>query len=122
MSIRLDKWLWAARFYKTRALAKKAIEGGKVHFQGQKTKVSKTVNIGDEYQIQQSYIKKTIIVEALDEIRKSATEAQKLYIETQQSIEKREKEAIIRKTANLLSPEKPTKKQRRQIIDFKRND
>ncbi|MBK2095182.1 RNA-binding protein [Francisella philomiragia] len=122
MSVRLDKWLWAARFYKTRALAKKAIEGGKVHFQGQKTKVSKTVNIGDEYQIQQSYIKKTIMVEALDEIRKSATEAQKLYIETQQSIEKREKEAIIRKTANLLSPEKPTKKQRRQIIDFKRND
>ncbi|AJI47391.1 RNA-binding protein [Francisella philomiragia] len=122
MSVRLDKWLWAARFYKTRALAKKAIEGGKVHFQGQKTKVSKTVNIGDEYQIQQSYIKKTIMVEALDEIRKSATEAQKLYIETQQSIEKREKEVIIRKTANLLSPEKPTKKQRRQIIDFKRND
>ncbi|MBK2106849.1 RNA-binding S4 domain-containing protein [Francisella philomiragia] len=122
MSVRLDKWLWVARFYKTRALAKKAIEGGKVHFQGQKTKVSKTVNIGDEYQIQQSYIKKTIIVEAHDEIRKSATEAQKLYIETQQSIEKREKEAIIRKTANLLSPEKPTKKQRRQIIDFKRND
>ncbi|MBK2093756.1 RNA-binding protein [Francisella philomiragia] len=122
MSVRLDKWLWAARFYKTRALAKKAIEGGKVHFQGQKTKVSKTVNIGDEYKIQQSHIKKTIIVEALDEIRKSATEAQKLYIETQQSIEKREKEAIIRKTANLLSPEKPTKKQRRQIIDFKRND
>lgn len=122
MSVRLDKWLWAARFYKTRALAKKAIEGGKVHFQGQKTKVSKTVNIGDEYQIQQSYIKKTIIVEALDEVRKSATEAQKLYTETQQSIEKREKEAIIRKTANLLSPEKPTKKQRRQIIDFKRND
>ncbi|MEY8714705.1 RNA-binding S4 domain-containing protein [Francisella philomiragia] len=122
MSVRLDKWLWAARFYKTRALTKKAIEGGKVHFQGQKTKVSKTVNIGDEYQIQQSYIKKTIIVEALDEIRKSATEAQKLYIETQQSIEKREKEAIIRKTANLLCPEKPTKKQRRQIIDFKRND
>ncbi|AFJ43794.1 RNA-binding S4 domain-containing protein [Francisella orientalis] len=122
MSVRLDKWLWAARFYKTRALAKKAIEGGKVHFQGQKTKVSKTVNIGDEYQIQQSYIKKTIIVEALDEVRKSATEAQKLYTETQQSIKKREKETIIRKTANLLSPEKPTKKQRRQIIDFKRND
>ncbi len=51
MNVRLDKWLWTARFYKTRALAKKAIEGGKVHFQGQKTKVSKTVNIGDEYQI-----------------------------------------------------------------------
>lgn len=122
MSVRLDKWLWAARFYKTRALAKKAIEGGKVHFQGQKTKVSKTVNIGDIYQVQQSHIKKTIVVEALDEIRKSATEAQKLYTETAESIEKREKKANLRKTANLLSPEKPTKKQRRQIIGFKRND
>ncbi|WP_150466265.1 RNA-binding S4 domain-containing protein [Francisella sp. SYW-9] len=122
MSVRLDKWLWAARFFKTRALAKKAIEGGKVHFQGQKTKVSKTVNIGDIYQIQQSHIKKMIVVEALDEIRKSATEAQKLYTETAESIEKREKEALIRKTASLQSHEKPTKKQRRQIIGFKRND
>lgn len=121
MNVRLDKWLWAARFYKTRALAKKAIEGGKVHFQGQKTKVSKTVSIGDEYQIQQSHIKKTVVVEALDEIRKSATEAQKLYKETPESIEKRGKEATIRKTANLQSPEKPTKKQRRQIIGFKRS-
>jgi ribosome-associated heat shock protein Hsp15 len=122
MSVRLDKWLWAARFYKTRALAKKAIEGGKVHFQGQKTKVSKTVNIGDTYEIQQSHIKKTIVVEALDEVRKSATEAQKLYTETPESIEKREKEALLRKTASLQSHEKPTKKQRRQIIGFKRND
>ncbi|AEB27660.1 Ribosome-associated heat shock protein implicated in the recycling of the 50S subunit (S4 paralog) [Francisella cf. novicida Fx1] len=122
MNVRLDKWLWAARFYKTRALAKKAIEGGKVHFQGQKTKVSKIVNIGDTYQIQQGYIKKTVIVEALDEVRKSASEAQKLYRETAESIEKREQETILRKTANLISPEKPTKKQRRQIIDFKRND
>lgn len=122
MSVRLDKWLWAARFYKTRALAKKAIEVGKVHFQGYKTKVSKTVNIGNIYQIQQAHIKKTIVVEALDEIRKSATEAQKLYTEAPESIEKREKGATLRKTANLLSPEKPTKKQRRQIIGFKRND
>jgi ribosome-associated heat shock protein Hsp15 len=103
MSVRLDKWLWAARFFKTRALAKKAIEGGKVHFLGQKTKVSITVNIGDIYQIQQSHIKKTIIVEALDEIRKSATEAQKLYTKTAESIEKREKESILRKTASLQS-------------------
>lgn len=122
MSIRLDKWLWAARFYKTRALAKKAIEGGKVHFQGQKTKVSKTVNIGDKYQIQQSYIKKTIIVETLDEIRKSATEAQKLYSETIESIAQREKEINLRKTASFLSADKPTKKQRREIIDFKRKE
>ena len=91
MSVRLDKWLWAARFYKTRALAKKAIEGGKVHFQGQKTKVSKTVNIGDKYQVQQSDIKKIIVVEMLDEIRRSATEVIKLYSETSESIIQREK-------------------------------
>ncbi|APC91734.1 MULTISPECIES: RNA-binding S4 domain-containing protein [Francisella] len=122
MNVRLDKWLWAARFYKTRALAKKAIEGGKVHFQGQKTKVSKTVNIGDIYQVQQSHTRKTIVAQALDEVRKSAIEAQKLYIETSESIQAREKEALLRKTVSLLSPAKPTKKQRRQIIDFKRND
>ena len=122
MSIRLDKWLWAARFYKTRALAKKAIEGGKVHFQGQKTKVSKTVNLGDKYQIQQSYIKKTVVVETLDEIRKSATDAQKLYSETTESIAQREKEANLRKTVSFISADKPTKKQRREIIGFKRRE
>jgi ribosome-associated heat shock protein Hsp15 len=122
MSVRLDKWIWAARFYKTRALAKKAIEGGKVHFQGQKTKVSKAVNLGDKYQIQQSYIKKTIVVEMLDEVRKSATEAQKLYSETIDSIAQREKEADLRKTASFVSADKPTKKQRREIIDFKRKE
>lgn len=122
MSVRLDKWLWAARFYKTRALAKKAIEGGKVHFQGHKTKVSKTVSVEDEYQIQQSHIKKTIIVLALDDIRKQATEAQKLYSETAESIVQREKETELRKSASFLSADKPTKKQRREIINFKRKE
>ena len=121
MSVRLDKWLWAARFYKTRVLAKKAIEGGKVHFQGQKTKVSKTVNVGDKYQVHQSDIKKTIIVEMLGEIRKSATEAQNLYSETTESIAQREKEIDLRKTSGFVSVDKPTKKQRREIIDFKKN-
>ncbi|GAB4225513.1 MAG: S4 domain-containing protein [Francisella sp.] len=120
MSVRLDKWLWAARFYKTRSLAKKAIEGGKVHFNGQRTKVSKIVNIGDVYQVQQGYVTKTIVVQALDEVRKSASEAQKLYQETAESIEKREKDAQLRKSLNISSPERPTKKQRRQIIKFKR--
>ena len=122
MSVRLDKWLWAARFYKTRALAKKAIEGGKVHFQGQKTKVSKTVSLGDKYQIQQSYIKKIIVVEMLDEIRKSAVEAQKLYRETTESIAQREKETDLRKIGRFVGTDKPTKKQRREIIGFKRRE
>jgi len=122
MSIRLDKWLWAARFFKTRAIAKKAIEGGKVHFQGHKTKVSKAVDIGDVYDIQQSNIKKTVTVLAIDEIRKPATEAQKLYIETNESIKKRENETILRKLSNSQMSEKPNKKQRQEIIDFKRQD
>jgi len=122
MSIRLDKWLWAARFFKTRAIAKKAIEGGKVHFQGHKTKVSKAVDIGDVYDIQQSNIKKTVTVLAIDEIRKPATEAQKLYIETNESIKKRENETILRKLSNSKMSEKPNKKQRQEIIDFKRQD
>jgi ribosome-associated heat shock protein Hsp15 len=122
MSIRLDKWLWAARFFKTRAIAKKAIEGGKVHFQGHKTKVSKAVDIGDVYDIQQSNIKKTVTVLILDEIRKSATEAQKLYSETKESIKKREDEEVLRKLSNSHISEKPNKKQRRDIIDFKRQD
>ena len=121
MSVRLDKWLWASRFYKTRAIAKKAIEGGKVHFQGQKTKVSKQVNVGDIYNIQQSYIKKTIVVLQLSEIRQSATIAQKLYKETEESIKLREKETDIRKLINSQISDKPNKKQRRQIIDFKNN-
>ncbi|MDE4967761.1 RNA-binding protein, partial [Francisella tularensis subsp. holarctica] len=74
------------------------------------------------YQIQQCYIKKTVIFEDLDEVRKSASEAQKLYRETAESIEKIEQETILRKTANLISPENPTKKKLRQIIYFKRND
>lgn len=119
MSTRLDKWLWAARFYKTRALAKKAIEGGKVHFDGYRTKVSKSVNIGDIYQIQQSLTKKTVVVVALDDIRRSAPEAQLLYKETDESIKTRESEAQIRQATGFISAEKPTKKQRRQIINFK---
>lgn len=120
MSVRLDKWLWAGRFYKTRALAKKAIEGGKVHFQGQKTKVSKAVKVGDKYQVQQGYVKRIIVVVMLDEVRKSASEAQKLYYETAESIIQREKEANLRKTTGFISTDKPTKKQRRELVDFKR--
>jgi ribosome-associated heat shock protein Hsp15 len=122
MSTRLDKWLWAARFFKTRALAKKAIEGGKVHFEGYRTKVSKSVNIDDTYQIQQSLTKKTVVVLALDNIRKSAPEAQLMYKETDESIQTRKKESNIRKSTGFISSEKPTKKQRRQIINFKNDD
>ncbi|MCF6194625.1 MAG: RNA-binding protein [Kangiellaceae bacterium] len=119
--IRLDKWLWACRFYKTRALAKAAIDGGKVHYQGNKPKVSRNVQTGETVRIRQGYDEKTVIVIALSERRQSATIAQSLYEETMDSIRKREEIANLRKLAAPSTQGKPDKKQRRQIHRFKRN-
>ncbi len=123
-SARIDKWLWASRFFKTRQLAQKAIEGGKVHLNGQRTKPGKTVKIGDYLTIRQGFAEKIIQVEALSVKRGPATVAQRLYTETQQSINKREKETLLRSYATNITPnQKPDKKQRRQLIRrFKRQD
>ncbi len=121
-SIRLDKWLWAARFFKTRALAKKAIEGGKVHYQGARGKPSRNVELEATLSIRQGWSIKTVIVKALSEQRRGATEAQLLYEETAQSIAQRTLESEQRKlqTASMRLPEhRPTKKQRREIVRFK---
>ena len=75
--VRLDKWLWAARFYKTRAIAKAMIEGGKVHYDGQRAKCSKLVEVGARLQIRQGNEEKTIEVVALSDQRRGAPEAQK---------------------------------------------
>lgn len=120
--LRLDKWLWAARFYKTRSLCKQAIEGGKVHVNGQRVKVSKDVVVGDEIRVRQGYDDKDIVVLALSDQRKGAPEAQLLYQETSESIAKREAAALARKAAGGLvgRPEnKPNKRERRQIHRFK---
>ena len=119
--VRLDKWLWAARFFKTRALAKAAIEGGKVHCDGSKTKVSKQLVVGTTLDIRQGFAIKTITVEALSDKRGSASDAQHLYTETLENIQKREKETRLRKInkASTPNPTKPNKKERRQIIAFK---
>lgn len=120
--IRLDKWLWAARFYKTRAIAKQMIDGGKVFYNGQRTKSGKAVAIGDSIKIRQSFEEKEIKIIALADKRKDATFAYTLYKETVQSIETREKNALARKQGILLSPAsdvKPDKKQRRQLRQFK---
>lgn len=121
-SVRLDKWLWAARFFKTRALAKKAIEGGKVHYQGARSKPSRAVELGASLAIRQGWSTKTVLVKGLSEHRRSANEAMQLYEETPESIAKRTLEVEQRKLqrAALPQPEqRPTKKQRRQIIRFK---
>ncbi|WP_394172014.1 ribosome-associated heat shock protein Hsp15 [Thalassotalea litorea] len=119
---RLDKWLWAARFYKTRAIAKQMIEGGKVFYNGQRTKSAKIVAIGDKVRIRQGFDEKEVIIEALADRRKDATFAQTLYQETEESLNRREATAQARKQGLLLSPgteTKPDKKQRRQIRQFK---
>ena len=116
---RMDKWLWAARFFKTRSLAKDAIEGGKVHCEGQRVKVSKEVNIGLILTIRQGFEDKTVKVTALSEVRRGASEAQALYEETPDSITKREDHAAQRKAQNLAHPDhRPNKKERRQIHKF----
>jgi len=120
--VRLDKWLWAARFFKTRALAKNAIEGGKVHYDGQRCKVSKTVDLGAKLEIRQGFDEKIVVVKAISDQRRGAPEAQLLYEETPESIKLRMDEAERRrkfKAANPLFDQKPNKKQRRQIHKFR---
>lgn len=122
--VRLDKWLWAARFYRTRSLAKQAIEGGKVHFAGSRVKTNKEISVGDELAIRQgsatTMSEKTIVVKALSTQRGNATIAQTLYEETKESIERREYYKEQRKLANLARPDtKPNKKQRRDLQRFK---
>jgi len=119
--IRLDKWLWAARFFKTRRLATEAVTSNKVYLNQQRTKPAKEVHIGDELQIRTGYVERTVIVQELSKQRRSATEAALLYKETQESIERREQAADLRRQAAALRPPgagRPTKKQRRLIHNF----
>lgn len=121
--VRLDKWLWAARFYKTRALAKAAIEGGKVHCRGERCKPSKEPRVGDEYLIRNGFDERTVAVLALSGVRRGAPEAQLLYAETAESIERREQAAAQRKAGALgvQTDGRPSKKQRRQLHQFRGN-
>ena len=122
-SMRVDKWLWAARFFKTRSISKAAIEGGKVHHNGERVKVSKEVRIGMELTIQQGFERKTIVIKALSANRGAAPIAQQLYEETEVSVARRELLATQRKLHNLARPEhRPSKKDRRQISKFKQDN
>lgn len=121
-STRLDKWLWAARFYKTRAIAKQMIDGGKVFYNGQRSKSGKAVVLGDRVTIRQSFEEKHVLVIALADKRRDASFAQTLYQETPESVKTREKNNLARQQGILLSPAsdtKPDKKQRRQIRQLK---
>ena len=120
--LRLDKWLWAARFFKTRSLAKAAIEGGKVHLGGQRVKVSKEISVGDTLQIRQGWDERIVVVQGLSDQRRGAPEAQQLYRETEESLSRRAAEAEARKAAGGMierPARRPSKKQRRQIHRFR---
>ena len=120
--VRIDKWLWAARFYKTRAMATEAINGGHVHLNGQRIKPARIVSTGDEITITKAPYTFIIHVKALSGKRGSATIAQTLYEETQDSQAQREalRQQQRLHALNNPSPKKrPDKQQRRKIIRFK---
>ncbi len=120
---RIDKWLWAARFYKTRALAREAVKGGKVHANHERIKPSRTVNIGDVLSITRNETTYIVVVEAINHQRRPAKEAQLLYKETDESIKQREnlRQAMkLASAATHYADKRPSKKQRRSIVRFKR--
>lgn len=123
--VRIDKWLWAARFFKTRSLAGEAVKGGKVSVNGNRAKPSREVEVGDTLILRQGADQKTVIVQDLSDKRGPATVAQLLYQETAESIENREKEKELRKLAAVQMPHgegRPTKRSRRLIHRFTRSD
>lgn len=122
--VRIDKWLWAARFYKTRSLASEAIKGGKVSVNNTRAKPSREVETGDTLVLRQGYDEKTVVVQALSDKRGPATVAQQLYQETEESLQKREKEKELRKLSAAQRPHgegRPSKRERRLIHRFTRS-
>ena len=120
-TVRLDKWLWASRFFKTRALASAAVSGGKVHLNGARVKPSRAVKMDDVFEVRRGYECFEIIVTGLGARRGSAAEAQLLYRETEASVARRRDEEEKRKLALMQRPrseKRPDKKQRRQIRQF----
>lgn len=116
--MRVDKWLWAARFYKTRSIAKTAIEGGKVHLDGQRVKVSREITVGERLAIKQGWDEREVIIKALSDRRGPAPVAQTLYEETPASVERREREAQARKAAGGATArptQKPGKHERKAL-------
>lgn len=115
--VRIDKWLWAARFFKTRTLAKNAIEGGKVQLAGQRVKVSREIVSGDVLRIRQGWDERDVIVKAVSERRRGAPSAQTLYDETPESIARRERAAEARKAAGAITrpTQRPGKHERKAL-------
>lgn len=122
--VRIDKWLWAARFFKTRSMAAKAVAGGHVHLNGARVKAARGVVVGDQLRITRNETEFTVIVQALSERRGPAVVAQTLYEETPESIAardtKREENRLVRMGQALAPPKRPGKRDRRLIRSFTR--
>jgi ribosome-associated heat shock protein Hsp15 len=121
--MRLDKWLWAARFFKTRALATEAINGGKIHLNGQRAKPGKDISLGARLEISKDQYTWDITVKALNAQRRPASEAALLYEETAESLAKRQAEVERRRLEHEHGgqpDQRPDKKDRRLIHRFKR--
>jgi ribosome-associated heat shock protein Hsp15 len=116
--MRIDKWLWAARFYKTRSVAQAAVEGGKVKLNNERVKPAKDVRVGDRLDLNIAAQDWTITVLALSDKRGAASVAQTLYAESAESVSRRAEQSALRKLAAEPSQERqgrPTKRERRQL-------
>lgn len=121
--MRLDKWLWAARFFKTRALAQKHIELGRVEVNGERVKNSKNIAVGDVIDLRLNSLPYRLTVAGLNMQRRPAPEARLLYVEDEAVVARREEMRSLNQAAQILSdyPEgRPTKRDRRQLERFKR--
>ncbi len=121
-TLRLDKWLWAARFFKTRRLATDAISGGKVHLNGSRIKPSRQVRPGDRLEIQRGDTLFEIFVEQINHQRRPASEAQQLYRETAESLQRRHQlteERQLQARTRRARERRPDKKQRRKLLEIK---
>jgi ribosome-associated heat shock protein Hsp15 len=121
--VRIDKWLWAARFFKTRSLATEAVVGGKVHVNDARVKPARDLHVGDTVDITIEGLRRTVIVRELNDRRGPATKAQALYAETPESAERRERQLAERKLARPLGADlgaRPTKLDRRRLEALRR--
>lgn len=122
--IRLDKWLWAARFYKTRGLATEEVGKGRVQVNGQAAKPSRELKPGDMLELRQGDVQRTVEVKAISHVRGPAPVAQALYAETPDSTARREKAAeqrrIAAEPAQTIEQGRPTKRDRRKLADWNR--
>jgi ribosome-associated heat shock protein Hsp15 len=122
--VRLDKWLWAARFYKTRSLAVQEITKGRVNVNGQAAKPARSVRLSDRIELRRDGMSRTVLVRGLSDLRGPAPVAQALYEETPESVAQREKQAQERRfgaePSQSIEQGRPTKRDRRKLADWNR--